>query len=89
MTHISSLTINISFGKAKNLHSQQIEFRDAIASYQQCSQTLTDSSEDVHWLIVQAWVLLTCSKHQRTSQSNHDNKEVAKLTSIRMASAPL
>ena len=78
-----------SFGNVKNLHSQQIESRDAIPSYQQYSQTLTDASENVHWLIVEAWVLLPCSKHQCTSQSSHDNKEVAKLTSIRMASAPL
>lgn len=70
-------------------HSQLIQLIDAIISNQQYGQPFTDASENVHWLIVEAWVLLPCSKHQCTSQSSHDNKEVAKLTSIRMASAPL
>ena len=57
-------------------HSQLIQLRDAIVSYQQYGQPLTDASEDVHWLIVLAWVLLPCSKYQCTCQGSHDSKEV-------------
>ena len=67
------------FRKSSNSHSQLIELRDAIISQQQCSYDLTEASEDVYWLVVLAWVLLPCSKHQCRCQSSHDNKKTAKL----------
>ena len=87
--HICQATSQVSSGNEENSHSQVIEFRDPIVSYQQYGYPLTDASEDVHWFIVLAWILLLCSKYQCNCQSSHDSKEEAKLTSIKMASAPL
>ena len=60
-------------------HSQLIQLIDAIISNQQYGQPFTDASENVHWLIVLAWVRLPCGKHQCTCQGCHDSKEVKEV----------
>jgi len=73
---------SLSLKNYNSSHSQLIQFIDAIVAYQQQGCPLTDTSEDVQWLVIQVWVLLPCSDHQCTSECCHDTKEVKEIKPI-------